>query len=307
MYRLTTNNGNPDPDTWGVANAPTVLVSTFTTNGISPCLGNLCTMGPITAAAQVTSDDQHNIWVFFGSGRYLGNIDKSDANPQYFFGVVDCVMTGMCGQGTQLNKLFDVSNVVVCDTTLAGCAGPSHNVSLSSGAAGSYTTGFDGLGGLVDSINTAPGGIRTYDGWFTTLPNLRERDLNPPVLLDGTLFFTTYIPTDGICEASGTGNLYGIYYMTGTAYKSSGLGASTLNGVSILNRSISTGDGVPSAVSVHIGAQGSSGDGQVVNGTGCKSRTSVFVQKSTGAMGQTCVRGGSAGNPFSEMLTWRDL
>ena len=127
------------------------------------------------------------------------------------------------------------------------------------------------------------------------------------MILAGTLFFTTYTPTDGICEASGTGKLYGMYYLTGTAYKASGLGASTLNGVGILDRSISTGDGMPSAVSVHIGAQGSSGDGQVVNGTGCKSRTSVFVQKSTGAMGQTCVRGGSASNPFSEMLTWRDL
>ena len=309
MYRLTTSNGNPDPDTWGVANAPTVLVNTFTSKGTSPCIGNLCTMGPITAQAQVTSDDQHNIWVFFGSGRYFGNIDKSNADPQYFLGVVDCILTGSCAAGqsqsTPLDRFFDVSNVVVCDITLAGCAGSSQNVSLDGGA--SYSTGFDGLGGLVDTINTAPAGIRTYDGWFTTLPNLRERDLNPPVILAGTLFYTTYTPTDGICEASGTGKLYGMYYLTGTAYKTSGLGASTLNGVGILDRSISTGDGMPSAVSVHIGAQGSSGDGQVVNGTGCKSRTSVFVQKSTGAMGQTCVRGGSSGNPFSEMLTWRDL
>ncbi len=44
MYRLTTSNGNPDPDTWGVANAPTVLVSTFTSVGTSPCIGSLCTM-----------------------------------------------------------------------------------------------------------------------------------------------------------------------------------------------------------------------------------------------------------------------
>jgi type IV pilus assembly protein PilY1 len=303
MYRLTTNNGNPDPDTWGVANAPTVLVSKFTSQGISPCLGNLCPMGPITASPQVTSDEQHNIWIFFGSGRLFGNSDKTNADRQYFVGVVDCIMSGQCtNQTLELSKLYDVSKIEVCDITLVGCAGPSQNVSINNGV--SYTGSFDTLSA---TMNAAPSGIRTYDGWFTALPNTRERDLNRPLVLAGTLFFDTYIPTDGICEASGTGKLYGLYYLTGTAYKSSSLGAGTLNGVGVLNKSISMGDGMPSEVSVHIGALGSTDDGQVVNGTGCKSRTSVIVQKSTGAMGQTCVRGGSAGNPFSEMLTWRDL
>ena len=216
-------------------------------------------------------------------------------------------MSGQCSdQNIERQKLFDVSKVEVCDHTLVGCASASLNVSFNgaTSAAGNYTTGFDAL---EDTINDAPNGIRTYDGWFTTLSDARERDLNRPVILGGTLFFTTFTPTDGICEATGTGKLYGMYYLTGTAYKSSGLGASTLNGVGKFDRSITMGDGIPSEVSVHVGAQGSSGDGQVVNGTGCKSRTSVFVQKSTGAMGQTCVRGGTAGNPFSEMLTWRDL
>ena len=140
MYRLTTNNGNPDPDTWGVANAPTVLVSTFTSAGTSPCIGSLCTWVPITSSAQVTSDEQHNIWVFFGSGRYFGNIDKTERRPPILPRGRGLHYDGdMCPSPSQRlarrQNLFDVSNVVVCDITLVGCAGSSQNVSLSGGTA----------------------------------------------------------------------------------------------------------------------------------------------------------------------------
>src|SRR6185503_10681496 len=81
MYRLTTNRGDPDPDQWGDpgAHAPTILVSNLTTApGLSPCLALVCPMGPVTAAAEISSDEQHNIWVFFGSGRYVTNNDKTN-------------------------------------------------------------------------------------------------------------------------------------------------------------------------------------------------------------------------------------
>ncbi|HEY3198291.1 MAG TPA: hypothetical protein VGJ57_09775 [Nitrospirales bacterium] len=312
MYRLTTNHGDPDTDQWGdsVGHGPTILVNDLTTApGISPCRALACSMGPITSAAEISSDELHNIWVFFGTGRYITNSDKTNADQQYFVGVVDCIMSGQCSVETvKRQNLIDVSLVVVCDTLLIGCGDASHNVSSEGGAVGTYDKGFDsGAGNQSDAVNQVVAGVRTSDGWFMSLPNARERDLNSPLIFGGTLFFDTFIPTQGVCEASGTGLLYGLYYLTGTAYKNSSLGDGILNGVPIINRSVSLGEGLPSQVAIHVGAKdklNGTADGKTPNGA-CKSGTSVVVHMSTKGVSETCIKG--QGKLYSEMLAWRDL
>lgn len=295
MYRLTTNGGDPDPDTWGLSSAPTKLISTFayTTPQATTCTSaSPCNVGPVLVAPALSTDDNHNLWVFFGTGRFLSNVDKTNQDIQHYFGVKDCVVTGGCSDQTvERNNLYNVSGVTVCTSCAAGA-----NVSTDGGA--TYTSGFStGVSSLVDNVLNA-------DGWFTTLPSTRERNLSTATVVGGTVFFTTFVPTSDICKASGDGYLYALYYLTGTAYTQSAIGESAVGSNTIANRSISLGAGLPSQMAIQLGSQGSGTDG-TVSSSGCTSGMTGFIQASTGALGQLC--GSTAGPAWSRMVAWRDL
>jgi len=119
MNRLTTGQGKvTDPNSWG---SPTILSQEFSC--VMPCVGTT-KVGPVTAAPTVTSDDSNNVWVFFGTGRYWDPInDKSNTDTQYFLGVKDFAMNGLCDSSTndcQQKDLLDVSNAMVCTVCAAG-------------------------------------------------------------------------------------------------------------------------------------------------------------------------------------------
>ena len=97
--------------------------------------------------------------------------------------------------------------------------------------------------------------------------------------MGGLLSFTTFIPSDNICEAGGKSDLWALYYKTGTAYYTGVLG--TTNGLltdgtptsNRAKRSIGEGangeyiNGLSTSPNIHVGRQ----DG-----------STVFVQSSTG-------------------------
>jgi type IV pilus assembly protein PilY1 len=62
--------------------------------------------------------------------------------------------------------------------------------------------------------------VQQKEGWYLTFPSRGERAINKPNLLGGILSFTTYKPSDDLCSTTGNGNLYTLYYQTGTAWKS---------------------------------------------------------------------------------------
>ena len=327
MWRLTTNGGNTDPNTWGIVSGtsgspfgssggsfgppflcpsggprcPTPLISAFTysTPQATTCVSaSPCNIGPITAAPSLTSDDTHNIWVFFGTGRYYDNKDKAVVDIQHFFGVKDSFITlGSPAQTTERNNLFNSSNIVVCSS----CA-PDKNVSVDGGA--TYTKGFDtGTDVLLNNI-------QGMDGWFTTFSNPPnpltpgERNLSTSVLIGGTLFFTTFTPPNDICQAQGTGLLYALYYQTGGPYKTSALGDTTSGDMTLVKKSIGLGQGLPSQMAIQIGALGTGALG-TSSSTGCSGRITGFIQTSTDVLVQPCVK--SAFSAWSRMLSWRDL
>jgi type IV pilus assembly protein PilY1 len=303
MWRLTTNSGDTDPDTWGVSSAPTKLISTFafTTAQATTCTNaSPCKVGPVTAAPSLTSDDTNSIWVLFGTGRFFSNNDKSNVDIQHYFGVKDSFITaGSPAQTTERNNLFNSSNVIVCSNCAAG-----GNVSTT----GSTTT-FD-----TSFTDTGPSGllglVMASDGWFTTFsdpPNPLtpgERNLNAGTLVGGTLFFTTFTPVSDVCTASGTGLLYAVFYRTGGPYTESALGTTASGSNLLVRRSVSLGQGLPSQAAIQIGAQGSGTSG-TSSSSGCAGRTTVYIQSSTGVLGQQC--GKTALQSWSRMVSWRDL
>jgi type IV pilus assembly protein PilY1 len=303
MWRLTTNGGDPNPATWGNAGAPSILISNFgyTTPPASTCTGGVagtnCNVGPALSAPVISTDDNHNIWLFFGTGRFFTNNDKTNTDIQHYFGVKDSFMTmGSPGQGTQRNNLFNVSKVSVCTSCPT-----SSSIDLGSGS-------------FTSSQATLMNNLQSMDGWFTVLSNainpppppFGERNLSSGTLLGGTIFFTTFVPVNNICVIQGTGFLYGLYYGTGAPYaQAPALGTSTSGPNTVAQKSVSLGYGIPAQMAIQIGGQGTGTAGTSGSGQGCASRVTGFLQTSTGMIQQLCSQ--PAGSAWSRMLSWRDL
>ncbi|MFQ6078984.1 MAG: hypothetical protein ACE5NJ_07615, partial [Thermodesulfobacteriota bacterium] len=197
MHRLSTN-GSADPGSWA-------LSTLFNSEE------------PITSAPTAAVDKQENLWVFFGTGRYLSVEDKADDSLQKFYGLKD--------KGGIATSLFDATDVAVYENGTAG--------------------GFPNWDDLVDYV-------RTFDGWFIRLVDRKERSLTKPSILGGIVLFTTFAPDENICGYGGDAKLYGIYFETGTAYKRSVIGKYMDGRV---RNSIDLGPGMPAGIGIHVGQE----------------------------------------------------
>jgi type IV pilus assembly protein PilY1 len=274
-----------------VSGAPTKLISTFACADATPTCPAV--VGPIMGAPALSIDDAHNFWVFFGTGRLITALDKGNPDSQNFFGVKDCIILNVCSDQTiERHNLVDVSSFSVCTD-----CDPAMNVSTDGGA--TFSSGF--AGGPTSLV----GSVVAKDGWVTTLTG-GERSLSTAGLLGGTLFFSTFTPDASICEFSGAGRLYGLYYLTGTGYTTSALGTSTVAGHEMARQFIQLDSGMPSQVALHIGSQATGPDNTGTSGPiGCTSRVTASIGTSTAAVSQPCVK--PALNPWSRLISWRDL
>lgn len=66
--------------------------------------------------------------------------------------------------------------------------------------------------------------MEEFSGWFTTLRTARKRAVVSRTVLGGTVFFPTYVTTDGLCANSGNGLLNAFIYLPGSAYTESVIG-----------------------------------------------------------------------------------
>jgi type IV pilus assembly protein PilY1 len=299
MYRLTTSGCTNAPcstSTWGVANggnrSATEMIDTF--NDYTDLSSVTVEMGPVTTAPSVTIDDANKVWVFFGTGRYLSNSDKTDTAQQYLFGIKDSVMNSGCTQTNTTNcqnaDLVNTTNAVVCVV----CApGTNQMTDPNNPALTDVTTGANSMAGLVAS----------KDGWYVKLVTAAgtsaERSVSSPVVLAGAVFFPTLVPTNDFCSSTGTSYLYALYYKTGSAYSSPIIGTTTAGANTNSTTRISLGEGVASQVAIHIAgtgaSNGSGGGGGTPPGTFCS-------QMSTGS--STCSKFNGPNPPWSRYMSW---
>jgi type IV pilus assembly protein PilY1 len=307
MYRLTTSgcvNAPCSTSTWGVANggnrsATEIIDDFYDYNALT---GATVEVGPITTAPSVTIDDANKVWVFFGSGRYLSNSDKTDTAQQYLFGIKDNVMNGGCIQADTTNCVIDdtsakvlvnTTNSVVCVVCATGTnqMTDSNNPTLTD-----VTTGANSMVGLVQS----------KDGWYVKLVTAAgtsaERSVSSPVVLAGAVFFPTLIPTNDFCSSTGTSYLYALYYKTGSAYSSPIIGTSASGANTNSDTRVLMGEGVASQVAVHIDGPGTSNGSSSGGGTGGKPPIKFCSQMSTGS--SECKDASGPNPPWSRYLTW---
>lgn len=227
---------------------------------------------PITAAVSLSVDEEDNVWVFGGTGRYYSNADKTNDDTQYMFGIKDPFYNkdhktdGYYHSYTndlelQLSDLFDASPFEV---TTEGNYTDQGEVYKD----GSYYGEFSYL---VDQA-------QQEDGWYFPLETPKERIIEKPSVLGGIVFTTSFVPNSDICGYGGDSYFYAPYYETGTAYKRAVFDLTknatltvegTSRNVEVNQKKLSIGSGKASSVGIHVGA-GESG--------------TAFIQKSTGAI-----------------------
>jgi len=217
---------------------------------------------PITAPAVLSVDKSDNTWVYFGTGRYWNDDDKSSTDTEYFFGIKDPFFNS--AQATYYHSYTSTLNFI--NTDLFFDADPYTVVQ--GGAVykdGSYYKSFPLL--IAEA--------QQEDGWFRPLSTSGERVLKKPAVLGGIVFAPTFLPNADICGFGGNSYVYGFYYETGTAYAEAvfadGTETITIGAeqkVKILDK-IDLGIGIASSMGVHIGKEeGATG----------------FIQQSTGVV-----------------------
>jgi type IV pilus assembly protein PilY1 len=297
MYRLTTGGCTNAPcstSTWGVNNgsnrAPTEIIDTF--SDYTASTSATVEVGPITTGPSVTVDDANKVWVFFGTGRYLSNSDKTNTEQQYLFGIKDNVMNSGCTEGSTTNcnnvDLVNTTNAVVC---IVCSSGTNQVTDPNNPALTSVTTGPTSMTGLVQS----------KDGWYVKLAATAglaaERSVSSSVVLAGAVFFPTLVPTNDFCASTGTSYLYALYYKTGSAYSSPIIGTSAAGANTISNTRMTLGDGVASQVAIHI-----DGTGNLPGGPPGGPPIKFCSQMSTGST--TCADANAPNPPWSRYMSW---
>ena len=150
---------------------------------------------PITAEPTLARNPATNdIWVFFGTGRYLNTGDLTDTSLQTWYGLID--------DDSPITSRSDlVERKIETSTTISGRMAQT----ISEGSEGDM----DGKRGWYLDLKLQGG------------PNEGERIVTPGVLRGSTLWTTTNIP-DGSdpCTASGRGFLMYVSAFTGTRTQS---------------------------------------------------------------------------------------
>jgi len=224
---------------------------------------------PVTASATASIDEDDNIWIYFGSGRYYDNSDQTDTSTQYFYGIKEPCPYGGCDTSDPSADevapadLYDATSIVVL-------------------------TNQEIVGATATTWDTFVDEVQAEDGWYINLDTGGERVLNRPSVLGGLVIFPTFIPDTDICNYGGTGKFYALYYETGTAYYKDVMGTETYGDDKKCLKSIDLGQGVTSEVGLHVGKK--------ATGTG-------FIQQSTGAVEQIEVT--PAFNIKSGIIGWK--
>lgn len=166
---------------------------------------------PIRAKAEFAyRSSQGEIWVYFGTGRYEEQVDKTTTGQQYFFGLKD-----------DLNA----TSTYKYDTTAAKLKFSTSEISPLTAEIVSVTVAVpDGSGGTTNVTKKVRRitGTSAVDTPFavklsTTAGQGSERVIAKPLVVSGVVFFTTFIPDQDVCAGNGDSYVFGLNYKTGAA------------------------------------------------------------------------------------------
>jgi type IV pilus assembly protein PilY1 len=238
FYRLSLRSGTSYKSVSTLTESdvcPAIDLSTFASAGNTP---------PVFGAPNFTKDEKGNLWVFFGTGRYvMDSSDKAISYDNYLIGFKDenwNSSSPTCPTPYPRDQRFknitdqplpititEVRQICMCDAS--GC--------------GMKNVVYDAYSSSVPS--------EPERGWYYRLPG--EAIYSQPLVIGGIVDALTYVPPRDICQMEGSSNLISVYYKTGRPYpRPSVLSPNVVSGGTIevgrtvqLLQKISVGQGIP--------------------------------------------------------------
>ncbi len=220
-------------------------------------------LGPVTAAPSLSTDVLNNLWIYFGTGRYISEDDKIDTSQNYLYGIKDPFFNEDSSYYHLASTPYSVSNLLDVDDYAVLTNG---TVLKNNAGSWEYFMGFE------EFIDYSRYGVDLADplddfgGWKRSLVDAGERSVTKVSVLGGIVLATTFVPNDDICGYGGNSYLYGLYYETGTpfyqavfvntsttlTYTDEDGNTQTDTGV---DARITLGQGMSSSVGIHMGKQ----------------------------------------------------
>ena len=243
LRRITTSKGTQSsPADWTIS----------TVANINTIAGANDVAKRITSSPSAAMDGRANLWVFFGTGQFLGLSDKNQTDTGAFYAVKDeCWAGGTCI--TSYTDLMDMSlatvNVNGSVSGITPCSGSAVSTWPDLLSASYNCDGWAMYFGAVTESEDFTGETLTHSG---------ERVFTKPLVLGGLVTWATYIPESDECSYEGDSNIYAVYYKTGSAYRDyvfqeqKDAATSTDN----IARVRKLGKGMPSSISAQIKSSG---------------------------------------------------
>jgi len=175
----------------------------------------------ITAAPAASSDYDGDLFLYFGTGKYLSESDKSDTAGQVFYGIKDPCFRGNCTTTVEKDELFNATSVQV--TQEGDVSGAGNDV--------------DDWWSL---LNEARGAQGWYLNLYTEESMPSERVVTKPAIVSGLTIFNAFTPNEDICGHGGSSRMYVVNFETGTAHNKDVIGV-TSEGVIVRTSAAASG------------------------------------------------------------------
>ena len=174
---------------------------------------------PFTAAPDAAKDENGDVWVYAGSGKYYSDMDEEDDSQQIFIGFNDTDTTGAVSLGSATESDICPSSCPatgneLCNTTNCSTAGTQPET-IQSCLYDPSSNAF-GLQTVVTEVQGTENTLKSDFGWVIFLPD-REKMISRPLAVGGLVDFLTYEPTGDPCSYGGFSYLYALGYKTGLA------------------------------------------------------------------------------------------
>ena len=238
------------------------IPSSWTTDSVLIDLAAAGLKQPISAAVDTAFDASGNLFVYFGTGRYLTGADQSNNDQQALYGIKEPRDSNTFTWRTVgYGDLYDATNVTISDADQNGVevtGGTGLNNSNNSWL--KFVTYMDNYSGWVHKLRTSA------ELAAAGITGTAERAVNQPVIFNQLFLATTFVPTNDACDNLGRGYLYALYYRTGTA-------AMTQDGP--MTSRYDLGNGMPTGLILN-------GNGALVSNSGGNSSYTPFNKPPTG-------------------------
>ncbi|MCG6916227.1 MAG: hypothetical protein LJE89_01645, partial [Deltaproteobacteria bacterium] len=163
---------------------------------------------PITSRPTLVFDDQQNLRIFFGTGKFLVGQDKDDTTWNSYYCIIEKKFVAKLPKDLNGGHYTVAPAAPLQPSDLADITLYKTEGELS-----------DYLSGLSEAEQQAFLAKRDGVGWYFNLDDPAgypgERVVEESVVVAGVSFFTSFYPNEDICGYGGDARLYAVDYKTG--------------------------------------------------------------------------------------------